>query len=807
MFKNYLKIALRNLTKNKGFTFINVFGITVGITCFILILLFIQHEFSYDKFHDNAENLYRVNLRYNIGVNKFDEALGPVPLAEALVEDFPEVLHSTRLYHTNYRGWIRYVKINNKQYREENFLYADSTVFDVFSIQLIKGNPATALLKPNSVIIKSEIAEKYFGGENPIGKMIETEDGVLYKVTGITEGLPANSHFNFDLLASFSSLPKSRDPEWYDTAVYTYVVLRDGYPWQKFDKKLPDFSHKYVEPVIQGVMGIPYKEFIAGGNYFGFFAEPLLDAHLYSDIETIFQTKGDINTVTIFGTIGFLLLLIASINFVNLSTSRSMQRANEIGIRKVVGSNKKQLISQFLIESIIITGLAVLFSLLIIMLILPEFNSFVNREIEFLFFNKWYYLPLSFLFVIIVGCAAGLYPAMILSQLKPLAILKGKSNSDTKNNKFRNALVIFQFVTTIVLFIGTLVIYHQLEYMKNKKLGYDKEQVVVINNSHKIGKNQKTFKERIVQNNNIFSASYSDCLPQILLETKIFEKEGNITNENHTLVTMMADWDITETYGFKIKEGRYFRDNFTSDSSAIVLNEAAIKALEVEDFENERLFLNGKTKIPLNIIGVLKDFHLESLHQRIRPFAALLQKERPGVYLSIRLNRGNIQETLHFIEKTWTDFVPGQPFEYIFYDDKFTEIYKAEIQAGKIFFLFAIITILIACLGLIGLVSHSASRRTKEIGIRKILGSKVSNIIMLLVKDFLKWILVANLIAWPIANYVMRNWLENFAFRIDISLWFFILATAAALLISMTSVSYQSVKAAYANPIDALRDE
>lgn len=805
MLLNYIKIALRNLLKTKGFTFINIFGLTVGITCFILIALFIKHELSYDKFHKNSDNIYRVNLRYDIGINKFDGALGPVPLAEALADDFPEVLHSTRLYHTNYRGWIRYVKLDNKQYREEKFLYADSTVFDVFSIPLIQGDIESALSKPNSIILKENIAKKYFGEKNPINQIIETEDGELYKVTGITSGMPSNSHFDFDLLASFSTLTKSRDPEWYDTAVYSYVVLKDGFPWEKFDKKLPDFSHKYMEPVIQGVMGIPYKEFIDGGNFFGFFSEPLLDTHLHSEIQTIFNTEGDITTVTIFSSIGFALLLIACINYVNLSTSRSIQRANEVGIRKIVGSNNRQLISQFLVESISVAGISFIISIIVTALILPYFNSFVNREISISIFTDWYYVPISLVFTIILGISAGLYPAFILSNLKPLANLKGKSSGDVNKSKFRNGLVIFQFTATIVLLIGTLIIYSQLDFIKNKNLGYDKEQVVVINNAHKIGDKQKAFKDIVVQNNNIQSASYSDCLPQILLETKIFEKEGSLNNENHTLVTMMADWDIIDTYGLQLNEGRYFKDNFVSDSTSVVLNEAAMKALEINDPENERLFLNGRTKIPLNIIGTLKDFHLESLHAKIRPFAALLLGKRPGVFLSIRLNTGNIGETLESVEKLWNDFVPDQPFEYIFYDDKFAEIYNAEIQAGKIFSVFAIITILIACLGLIGLVSHSTSRRIKEISIRKIMGSGVANIILLLIKDFLKWIIFANFIAWPIAYYAMNNWLNDFAFRITFSPWYFILSTFVALIISILSVSYQSFKAAHSNPVDALR--
>ncbi len=807
MFKNFIKIALRNLFNNKIFTFINITGLVVGITCFLLIALFVNHELGYDSFHENAENIYRVNLRYDIGVNKFDEALGPVPLAEAMKSDFPEVIHSTRLYHTNYRGWIVYVKYGDKQFREEKFLFADSTVFDVFTIPLIEGDPKKVLLKPNSVIITPEIAVKYFGDDDPLGKIIKTQDGILFTVTGLSPGMPAESHFQFDLLASFATLPKSRDPEWYDTAVYTYVLLQPGYPWKQLDEKLPGFSKKYVEPVLQGVMGIPYDQFLAEGNYFGFFMEPLLDLHLHSDIPSLLNAKGNLDTVYIFSVIGFAILIIACINFVNLSTSRSMQRANEVGIRKVVGSGKLQLITQFLTESVMLVAVAVSLSAILVELLLPQFNSIINRVIEFNILKTWHYLPLSVLFIIFVGGLSGLYPAFLLSSFKPVAILKGMSISDAKGSDFKNMLVVFQFTATIVLFIGTMVIYNQLVFMQNKKLGYDKEQVIVINNAHKLGTRQKAFKDRINNYTNIVSSSYSDCLPQILLETKIFEKEGGLTNESHTLVTMMADMDINKTYGLRMAEGRFFDEKFPTDSFAVVLNEAAVNSLEIDNIQDTRLTLVGRTKTPLNVVGVLKDFHLESLHFKIRPFAALVKRKRPGVYLSVRFDMGSIGETLAYLEDQWDEFAPGQPFEYIFYDDKIEEAYKDETQTGRLISVFAAITIIVACLGLLGLISHTTLRKTKEIGIRKIMGSSGSAIVLLLIKDLMKWVIIANLAAWPLAYYLMDNWLQNFVYRVDISYWVFIIAGVTSLVIAIITVSSHAIKASLANPVDSLRDE
>lgn len=807
MLENYIKIAIRNLIKQKTFSIINIAGLSLGIACFLYIAIFVKHEFDYEKFHKNADNIYRVNLRYDIGVNKFDESLGPVPLAEALVADFPEVLHSTRLYHTNYRGWIVHLKKDEKFIREEKFVFADSTVFDVFTIPLLEGDISTALDAPNSVVIRAEIAQKYFGDENPIGKLFETENGVLYKVTGITKGMPAESHFEFDFLASFSTLEKSRDPEWYDTAVYTYVVLSEGYNWQKLDEKLPQFSRKYCEPVIQGVMGIPYDEFLAGGNYFGFFMEPLLDIHLYSDVPDAFNKKGEINTVLIFMIIGVIILVIASINFVNLSTARSLQRAKEVGIRKVVGSSKKLIISQFLLESIVQTFLALLISIVLLTYLMPILNGIIQRELDFTIVATFYAIPMIIVFVVCLGVLSGLYPAFVLSRMLPTKIFKSEIFEKSSSGKLRNSLVTFQFAATIILLTGTIVVYTQLHFIQNKKLGYDKDQVLVINNAHHLGSRQKDFKDRLSQVSSIYNASFSDCLPEILLETKIFEKAGSVNNEQHTLITMMGDVDFNETFGLELIEGRYFDEKFASDSMAVVLNEAAVKALEIENINEETLYLIAREKIPLQIVGVLKDFHLESLHNKIRPFAALVKRQRPSVYLSVRFDTENTAETIKQLETLWNEFLPGSRFEYIFFDDKFEQIYRAEMQAGKVVVLFSILAILIACLGLIGLVSYSVIKRGKEIAVRKVMGSSILGITIILLKEYLKLVVIASCVSIPIAYYFLDKWLENFAFRIDLDVWIFAVSSSATIIVSMFSVVFLAAKAGLANPVIALKDE
>jgi putative ABC transport system permease protein len=807
MFKNYLKIAFRNFLRQKVYSFINLTGLAVGIASCLLILLFVRSELTYDQSHKKAPHIYRVAMKFNIGTNRFDVAMGPCPLAGALVKDFPEIVNATRFFHRNYRGEYTYVSFEDKQFREERFLWVDSTIFEIFTIPFVEGNPQTALKHPNSVVITPAIAKKYFGKTDPMGQMLSLEDGSLYKVTGIVEELPENSHIHYDFLSSFSSLEKSRDPEWYDIAVYTYILLQENAYPKQLEEKLPAFSRTYYEPIIQRIMGISYDKFLESGNYMGFFLQPFLDIHLHSKIENEFEPAGDITTVVIFSAIAFIILLIACFNFINLATARSTQRANEVGVRKVVGSSRKQLIGQFLTESIFLSFMSFLLAWVIVELFLPLFDSFIGKKITTAEEMEWYFLPGFIFAAVVIGILAGSYPAFLLSSFQPVKVLKGKLHSYSKGRIFKNALVVFQFTISIILLIGTIVIYNQLNYMRFKNLGFDKEHVVVIHSADRLGTEQQTFKNELIRNANIVNATYSDCLPQMLLEVKVFQREGAPGNENHNLITMFTDYDFMGTYQVQLSEGRYFSRDRSTDTSAVILNETAVKALGVDNFREERLILMGRKNRPLNIIGVFKDFHLESFHAKIRPMAAMFIDERPGVLLSVRIGPVEIPETLRFIENQWKHYVPDQPLEYVFFDEQFDKNYKAEIQTGKVITAFALLAIFVACLGLFGLASFTAVQRTKEIGIRKVLGASVTGMIMLLSKEFTRWVLLANIIAWPVAWFAMSNWLQNFAYRIDMGWWIFILSGALALFIALLTVSYQAIKAANANPVDALRYE
>jgi len=807
MFKNYIKIAFRNLVKYKIYSFINIIGLAIGLTSCLLIFLFVHHELNYDRFHKKAQQIYRTDLRFNMGSNHFDSPFCPVPLGPTLVDEYPEVLTSTRLYTTQYRNIDVYLRYRDYQFKEQRFFWADATIFEVFTISFRTGDPNTALGNPNSLVLTSQMADKYFGTDDPIGKMLILHDGSIYKVTGVVEPLPSNSHFQFDFLASFSSIAKSRDPEWYDTAVLTYVLLPEQYDWHFLNEKMPDLSQKYVAPVIEQAMGMSYEKFIETGNYFGFFLEPLLDVHLYSEVDEGLGPSGSIHTVYIFSGIAILILLVACINFINLATARSALRANEVGVRKVVGSHRGQLIGQFLTESVMYSLVALVIAVIMLEITLPYMNDLLGLKLSSRLFRDELMIPFLLGFVLFLGIMAGIYPALLLSGFQPVEVLKGKVNSGLKGRRFRQGLAIFQFTSSIILIIGTLVIYHQLQYIRNKNLGFNKEQVVVIPNAAKLGKQQQVFKERMKQYQGIVSASYTDCLPQMMLEVKPFQKVGSESHENHTLITIMSDYDFMDTYQFKLIDGRFFEKTRSADSSALLLNEAAVKSLNLRNPLHEQLTWLGLSKERMEIIGILRDFHLEPLHMAIRPMASMLMRDKPGEFLSIRIEGGHIPESIRYIETQWNDFVPQQPLEYVFFDNQFGQIYQKEIQAGRIITIFAALAIIIACLGLYGLASFTAIRRIKEIGIRRVFGASGSSIFILLSKEFTKWVALSNLIAWPIAWYAMNQWLQNFAYRINISWWIYVFAGMMALLIALLTVSWQAVRAAMANPVEALRYE
>ena len=803
MFKNDLKMAIRSIKRNKGYTFINMTGLAVGLASCLLILLFVQHELSYDRFHENAEKIVRIGMSAELGTNSFTVADGPAPLAEAMLNDLPEVVASTRIFRIR-QTFIRY---EDKLFKEENFLFADPNIFEVFTFPLIAGDPKTVLAEPDSVVITLDIAEKYFGTTDVLGKVLQGENNKVLKVTGIIQEPPKNSHFTFDFLASSLGHPPSKSTEWFTNGTFTYLVLDKNVSFSQLEAKLPELSKKYIEPTIKEGFGMTFEKFLETGNYFGFIAQPLLRIHLHSKVNNDFSGGGNYHTVVIFGIIAVIILLVACINFTNLATARASKRANEVGVRKVVGSQKRQLVQQFLTESLFLSVVAFTISLLLVRLILPVFNQIMDKEISMAVLGTWYIILLLIVFALFVGFLAGVYPAFMLAAFQPVDVLKGKMQSNRRERRFRNGLVVFQFFTTVVLFIVTIVIFNQLHYIRHKDLGFDREHIIVIQNALVMGDQQQAFKTELKKNPDIFNASYSTNGPYMSLSAGVFRKEGQDIQTNFTLVNIVADYDYMDTYRIQLKEGRFFTPENATDEKAIVLNEVAVRSMGLENPVEKRLLDISDEITPLSIIGTVKDFHLQFLRDAIRPMGLLLLQGNSGRLLSIRINPGKIQPTLDFIKQQWDAFNPGQPIDYVFLDERFNRGLKADLQTGNVFSAFAGLAIFIACLGLFGLASFMAELKTKEIGVRKVLGATVPGIVILLSKEYVKWLAVANLLAWPLAYYAMHTWLQNFAFRIGITIWPFLLAGGAALFIALMTVSYQSIKAAVTHPVKCLRYE
>lgn len=803
MFKNDIKMALRTIQRNKGYTFINMTGLAVGIASCLLILLFVQHELSYDKFHNYADRIVSVGMNATLGTNSFNIADGPAPLAEALRSDLPEVVESTRLFRTRQT----YIQYQEKQFKEEDFMYADPNIFDVLTLPLISGDPKTVLSQPESVVITPEIAQKYFGTLDALGKVLQGENSNSFKVTGIIRELPDNSHFHFDFLASSLGYPPSKVPDWFNNGSFTYLLLDKNTSFSQLQAKLPGLSQKYIEPTIKEGFSMTFEKFLETGNYFGFTATPLLDIHLHSNVDNELEPGGDYNTVVIFAAIAVVILLVACINFTNLATARASKRANEVGVRKVVGSYKRHLVQQFLTESLFLSFVAFVIAMLLVRLTLPAFNRIIDKEITMSFLGTWYMLPFLISFALGIGILAGVYPAFMLAAFQPVAVLKGKMQSSVRQRRFRNGLVVFQFFTTIALFIGTFVIFSQLHFMRNKNLGFEKDHILVIQNAHILGDKQQAFKNELKKNPQILGAAYAASGPFMSLSAQIYRPEGQDIQANYTLINIVADHDYMDTYRFAMKEGRFFSRENATDTSAIILNESAVRALGFEDPVGKQLQYLNEGVTPLTIIGTVKDFHLQSLNEAIRPMALTLIQEDPVRLMSIRTSPAQLNKTLSFIETQWKSLNPAQPVDYVFLDDQFDRGFRKEELSFKVFSAFAGLAIFIACLGLFGLASFMAQQKTKEIGVRKVLGASVSGIVMLLSKEYVKWLILANLLAWPLAYYAMSTWLQDFAFRISLTVWPFLIAGGTALVIALLTVSYQSIKAALAHPVNSLKYE
>ncbi len=803
MIKNYLKITFRNLANHKFYTFLNILGLSIGIASCLLILLYVFNEMTYDTFHTKADRIYRVGLNGKIADQEiFTTNTAPV-MAFTAVQEFPEVENATRVY-AHWNEWV--VRYGETVITEEKVYFADSTFFDVFSFKLLEGDPQTALDEPHTLVLTEDIAEKYFGDESALGKtLLLGNDKTPHKVTGVMENVPGNSHIHFNMLRSMASYEQSRSEHWLNNNTLTYLLLHEGASPVALEAKFPDLVIKYVGPEVEQFMGVSMESFGNEGNKYGFFLQPILDIHLHSDLRDEPEPVGDITYVYIFAAIGLFIILLACINFMNLATARSANRAKEVGIRKTLGSLRIHLVRQFLTESVILSLIATILALAAATLLLDPFNNIAGKEISSSLFGKpWFILSLIGL-ILVVGIVAGSYPAFYLSSFRPVEVLKGKLKAGMKSSGIRNILVVFQFFISITLIICTLLVYEQLEYTRTKNLGFEKENVVVMKGLWQLSEEkQKTFKQELVSQSQVVNASISNHVPPGTNNTTIFRKKG--TEQDILISCYNVDHEHLPTMQIELLEGRNFSRDFPTDTAAILLNEAAVREFGFDEPLNETvLFFGGREMQELKVIGVYKDFNYESLRNEINPLGLMLTTR--GGNLSVRIASGDVNETLQIIEGKWSNYAPGEPFQYTFLDEDYDALFRAEQRLGKVFSIFTGLAIIVACLGLLGLAAFMAEQRTKEIGIRKVMGASVASVMLLLSKDFTKLVVIAFVLSIPVAYFIMDYWLEGFAFRIAIGPGIFILSGLSALLIAWLTVSWQSAKAATANPVKSLRSE
>jgi len=808
MLNNYIKTTFRNLIRSKGYTVINILGLAIGLSASILILLFIVNELSYDKFFKDSERIYRIAVKGRMSGDFFDVAVTPAPMAPALKHTFPEVESAVRLRQWSQQSLFAF---EHKMFYEKDVFFADSSFFEIFDFAPALGDLKTALHEPFSAVLTQELAHKYFNDDNPIGKILKVNDDFLFKVTAVIQDIPENTHLKFPLLLSWSSIKKMNDSRmddnWGSLGFYTYVKLVENSDVQQFELKIRTII---IDKLIEQ-SGEDSSRFENVQLEFKPYLQPIEEIHLKSNLMAELSPNSDISYIYSFSAIAAFILLIACINFMNLTTARSAKRAREVGIRKVHGGFRSQLIAQFIGESVILSFIALVIAIILVELTIPVFSDIIGQNIsEDLLINPL--MIVSYLILaIVVGFVAGSYPAFYLSSFQPVNVLKRNLNRSSKNPALRNVLVIIQFSISIFLMVGTGIIFNQLNYVKNKKLGFDKEHVMIIQlRNDKLREKSAFLENEFRKLSMVANAASSTSIPGEGSDGSGFFPEGENTTDPWLIFNTGADYDYIETMGMEIIKGRSFSKEFASDTAGIIINETLLKKLGWGDDCIGKKITPGDpgNKFSFHVIGVVKDFHFLSLHDKIEPYIIYLSKNNLRS-LSIKIKPGNLNESITQISNKWSEMEPNFPFDYSFLDETFDALYKSEERMGKLFIYFSIIAIFIACLGLFGLASYTAEQRTKEIGIRKTFGATTPSISFLLTRDFTKWILLANIIAWPAAYYFLGLWLENFAFRINITdQWHvFLLSAVISFAVAILTVSLQAIKVAHSNPVDALKYE
>ena len=807
MFRSNIIITLRNLSKHKFYTGLNILGLALGFSCCLFIATWILDELSYDTFFENHERIYRVSSDLMFQDNKFHMALSPAPMAEAFKSDFPEIEASGRMRRTGtsvFRKGDRFLDQNN-------IFYADHEVFDIFSFVFVHGDKENALEEPNTVVITETVAAKYFDEENPIGKSLVSSADVQYKIDAVIKDIPYNSHFNPEMFITMEDDQGSKNGVWLSNNYYTYFLLDENNDPGTLAAKFESVYEKYFGPQLEQFVGATWEQMLTSGSYVNYYLIALNDIHLKSSLDLEISPNGDIQYVYIFGSIGVFILLIACINFMNISTARAAVRGKEVGVRKVLGSVRGQLVTQFLTESVIYSLMAFLVAVGMVYLLLPMFRNLTGKMTIDPFAIGTEYWIYVILCVLLVGLLAGLYPSFVLSGFKPVAVLKGQLKSGKSGALVRSVLVVFQFAMSVILIVGTGVVYSQLQFVQNKNLGFDKDGVLILNNTFTMGSKITSFKQALLDNPRIESVTVTGYLPTNVWRSDSPLQPEEATNTEGAVGCQIwtVDYDYIEAMGMKIIAGRDFSEDLVSDSTAVILNETAAKRFGFDNIVGRKLKtlgefqLNGRSRV--TVIGVIQDFHFDSMRDNIDPMVIFLGSATQ--VMAMRFGTNDVKAVVGDVEDLWNEFNPNYPLDYDFMDRQFAAKYEAETKLGTIFSVFGVFAVIIACLGLFGLSAFTAEQRKKEIGIRKVLGASVSNLVGLLFSGYTKLLVVSLIVGLPVAFLMMDDWLNDFAYHTEIGAGVLIMSALVSLIVAWLTVSYQSMRAARLNPVENLRNE
>ncbi|MBX2927513.1 MAG: ABC transporter permease [Saprospiraceae bacterium] len=816
MWNNYLKIAWRNLWKHKGYALINIMGLAFGIACCLLILMYVAEERNYDRGWADGDRIFRMSLERIYPDRRTGYATVPQSYAQSVKNDCPEVAETARIFNFNNGGAFNF-KYGEQSFEERNVLTADSTFFNVFKIPLLHGSPDKCLSDPDGLVVTESAARRFFGDADPMGKdlfLIGGEEPRRFSVTGVCADLPDNVHFGFEILLPSKGFDFTQTVNHIGFAAQTYFLLHPGADPKALEAKFPDIVEKYAAGEIQRNFGVSWPEYKAAGNGYRYYLTALRDIHLHSNLEGELKPPGSAAVVGIFSAIALFILLLACINFMNLATARSAERAREVGIRKVLGSQRRLLAGQFLVEAVLVSSLSAIIALGLVALLLPSFNELADKELTLQQYMSWLTIPGLAAFAIGVGLAAGIYPAGVLSGFQPLEVLKGKFTGQKRGVWLRNGLVVFQFSASIIMIISTLVVFSQLNFISGKKLGFQKEHILVVQNAFTLQQKTDAFKQELKKIAGVEAVGGASEMPGGIswFGTSFKKPEDNETVTGRGIV---VDDQLVETLRMELVTGRSFSEDY-NDSLSVVLNEKAVKDLGLgPDPVGKRVVQPGsffdpnEGDVTFTVVGVLRDFHFQSLHEPIVPLFVQYHRvfrERNNM-IAVRVQPQQFQSFIQDAEKQWRAFVPDQAFQYTLLDADLAALYATEKRLQRIFILFALLAVFIACIGLLGLAAYITQQHTKEIGIRKVLGASVASITGLLAKDFLKLVFAACVLASPAAYYLMHRWLAGFAYRIELQWWMFALAGIAAISIAALTVSFQSIRAALANPVESLRNE